>query len=99
MSVIIDGNGTVTVASTVGSAATGALTLPVGTTGERPTPVTGMTRFNSTTSFMEFYNGTAWVGIGTYSTTYLIVAGGGSGGQEHAGGAGAGGSVLDQPCL
>lgn len=33
-----------------------ALTLPVGTTAERPTGVFGMIRFNSTTNKVEWYD-------------------------------------------
>jgi cytoskeletal protein CcmA (bactofilin family) len=40
---------------------TGALRLPVGTTGERPTPATGQVRFNSTLGRFEGYNGTNWI--------------------------------------
>ena len=36
---------------------------PVGTTAQRPTAQTGMLRYNSTTSRLEYYNGTAWVSI------------------------------------
>jgi hypothetical protein len=43
---------------------TGSLTLPNGTTAERPSPVTGMLRFNSTTAQFEGYNGTAWASVG-----------------------------------
>jgi hypothetical protein len=43
---------------------TGAITLPVGTTGQQPTPATGMLRFNSTTAQFEGYNGTAWASVG-----------------------------------
>lgn len=43
---------------------TGSLTLPSGTTGQRPTPATGMLRFNSTTAQFEGYNGTAWASVG-----------------------------------
>lgn len=40
---------------------TGAVKLPVGTTAQRPTsPVAGDTRFNSTLSSTETYNGTDW---------------------------------------
>ena len=47
------------------------LLLPVGTTAQRPaTPAAGMTRYNSTTSQMEYYNGTAWTVAG--STLYGI---------------------------
>lgn len=43
---------------------TGAVKVPVGTTGQQPTGVTGMLRFNSTTSSFEGFNGTAWSSIG-----------------------------------
>jgi hypothetical protein len=49
--------------------ATGSFTTAVGTTGERPgTPVTGMFRFNSSTTSFEGYNGTAWGSIGGGAT-------------------------------
>ncbi len=48
-------------ANTLVSTGVGALTLPVGTTAERPTAVVGMIRFNTTTSATEIYNGTSWV--------------------------------------
>lgn len=51
-----NGQGTVVVNTTT------ALTMPVGTTSERPaTPQLGQTRFNSATSFLEYYNGTEWI--------------------------------------
>jgi hypothetical protein len=41
--------------------ATGAWTIPVGTTAQRPgTPATGMMRYNTTTSGIEIYNGSSW---------------------------------------
>jgi hypothetical protein len=43
---------------------TGAITLPAGTTGQQPTCVSGMLRFNTTTSQFEGYNGTAWASVG-----------------------------------
>jgi hypothetical protein len=43
---------------------TGALTISKGTTGERPTPTSGMLRFNTTTVEFEGYNGTAWASVG-----------------------------------
>ena len=44
----------------------GALGLPVGTTTERPSvPQGGYTRWNSTNSAMEIYNGTDWVEVVT----------------------------------
>ena len=39
---------------------TGSLTVPSGTTAQKPTGVTGMIRFNMDTNRMEFYNGTSW---------------------------------------
>jgi hypothetical protein len=43
---------------------TGALLLPRGTTAQRPpSPNNGMTRFNTTTNKVEFWNGTAWVDL------------------------------------
>ena len=40
------------------------LKSPVGTTAQRPgTPSAGMLRFNSTTSALEYYNGSSWVSI------------------------------------
>ena len=43
---------------------TGAITLPVGTTGQQPTATAGMLRFNSTTTQFEGYNGTSWASVG-----------------------------------
>lgn len=40
---------------------TGALTLPTGTTAQRPVGVVGMVRYNTTLSKVEIYNGTTWV--------------------------------------
>ena len=45
------------------STGTGAWQFPNGTTGQRPTPAAAQTRFNSTTSLLEFYNGTSWLSI------------------------------------
>jgi hypothetical protein len=47
----------------------GSVTVPVGTTGERPgAPTTGMLRFNETTGLMEYYNGTEWINLSGTST-------------------------------
>jgi hypothetical protein len=43
---------------------TGALTISKGTTGQRPTPASGMLRFNTTSTEFEGYNGTAWASVG-----------------------------------
>jgi len=43
-----------------------SITVPVGTTTERPaTPSSGDLRLNSTSSQLEYYNGSAWVVAGT----------------------------------
>lgn len=45
------------------SGSTGVV-MPVGLTAERPTnPIAGMTRYNSSTTLLEFYNGTAWASL------------------------------------
>jgi len=60
--VAVTGALTATANSTFSS--TGALTISKGTTGERPTAVSGMLRFNTTTTEFEGYNGTAWASVG-----------------------------------
>lgn len=40
---------------------TGAVTLPAGTTNNRPTGVNGMIRYNSSTANLEAYLNGAWV--------------------------------------
>jgi uncharacterized coiled-coil protein SlyX len=42
---------------------TGALTVPNGTTGDRPAATTGMIRYNTTTGFMEGYAAAGWAPI------------------------------------
>lgn len=45
------------------------LTIPAGTTATRPaSPVAGSFRYNTTTTLLEVYNGTAWVDISVAST-------------------------------
>ena len=68
---------TVTASGFVGTAATGALKLPLGTTAERPTASTGMIRYNSSTGNVEYYNGTAWYNV--TATTPVAVTSGGTG--------------------
>jgi hypothetical protein len=40
------------------------LQIPVGTTVERPSPITGQIRFNTDTTVFEGYDGTAWGSLG-----------------------------------
>ena len=42
---------------------TGAIIVPIGGTGNRPTPQTGMIRFNTDDQRFEAYNGTLWSGL------------------------------------
>lgn len=50
---------------------TGYFKYPIGTTAQRPTASTGMSRYNSTEGCLELYNGSDWICVG---------AGGGGGG-------------------
>jgi hypothetical protein len=76
--------------------------MPVGTTAQRPvTPVAGMTRYNSDTGLMEYYNGSIWNPAGTYTASFLNVAGGGAGNDGYinsisiSGGGGGAGGLID----
>ena len=76
---------------------TDALSLPAGTTAQRPaSPVNGMLRHNSTLGYVEVYTGTTWAQAqqAPYAVQYLVVAGGGSsgGGSNGLGGGGGGGA-------
>jgi hypothetical protein len=54
--------------------ATNSIILPKGTTGERPSVgvvTSGMIRFNTSTTDLEFYNGTTWAGTGS---TFTVIA-------------------------
>jgi hypothetical protein len=65
--------GTLTVTGLGSFNGTGALKIPAGTTGQQPSPVVGMIRYNSTTNLFEGY-GNAWGSLGGGAT-------GGSGNQ------------------
>jgi len=60
--------GAVTIAGQLTLNNTGAAKLSVGTTVQRPTPVTGMVRYNSTTGKFEGYGATAWGALGGGAT-------------------------------
>jgi hypothetical protein len=78
---------------------TGFITLPAGTTAQRPaSPVQGMSRYNTTLGYIEWYDagGAIWRPIyqaPTISAEYLVVGGGGAGGAD-VGGGGGGGQVV-----
>jgi len=86
---------------------TGSLTIPVGTTAQRPSsPVNGMVRFNTTLGYNEWYSSiVGWLPISqppSYSADVLIVAGGGGrvsmrnaiAGTANTGGGGGGGYAV-----
>lgn len=51
---------------------TGSLTLPSGTTAQRPViPAAGMSRFNSTIGKIEYYTGAGWVPTGSVIQTVV----------------------------
>ena len=76
---------------------TGSITLPVGTTAQRPgSPTTGMIRYNTDQSEYEVYDDGSWNPLlqGKYfSADFLVVAGGGGGctAVQRGGGGGGGG--------
>ena len=53
-----------TASGTASFTSTGAVKIPVGTLGQRPTPAAGMLRFNTGSNEFEGYNGTAWASVG-----------------------------------
>jgi len=60
---------TVTLPTTFTFSSTGAAVLPKGTTGQQPTGVAGMIRYNTGSNTFEGYNGTSWGAIGGGNTT------------------------------
>ena len=51
---------------------TDSIIVPVGGTGDRPaSPVEGMTRFNTTTAKLEFYDGSEWIIAGSEFTIFV----------------------------
>jgi hypothetical protein len=71
------GIGTTSPAASLDVAGTGALKTPVGTDAQRPTPATGMLRFNSDSAKFEGYDGSAWdaiAGLPTGGTTGQVLA-------------------------
>lgn len=67
----------------------GSITLPVGTTGERPSGGSGKLRMNSTTSRPEWFDpvGQTWVSFNAteYEVEYFVLGGGGGGGGAQGG--------------
>jgi hypothetical protein len=63
------GVGTSSPAVTTELVGTDAMLIPKGTTGNRPTGVSGYLRFNTTTNEFEGYNGSAWASVGGAAIT------------------------------
>jgi hypothetical protein len=57
-------SGTPTFSGNITFSSTGAITAPVGTTGQRPSATAGMLRFNSSATAFEGYNGSGWTSLG-----------------------------------
>jgi hypothetical protein len=60
---------TATAGATLKIDSTDSLMIPVGTTAQRPTPATGMFRYNSSLEAVEFYTSGAWKTAGSDFTT------------------------------
>jgi hypothetical protein len=60
--------GTFTVTGLGSFNGTGALKVPVGTTAQQPTPVTGQIRYNTTNNLFEGYGASAWGSLGGGAT-------------------------------
>jgi len=64
----VSGNPTITIADNPSLPGNEKVTLPTGTTGERPSsPTQGEMRFNSTTSLVEWYDGSDWISASSYT--------------------------------
>ena len=66
--VVISG-ATATAGATLKIDSTDSMMLPVGTTGQRPSPATGMFRYNSSLEAVEFYTTGSWKTAGSDFTT------------------------------
>jgi len=62
---IVIGSATTTTGATLKVDATDSQMIPVGTTAQRPTGVTGMIRFNTTLDQFEFYDSNSWTTAGS----------------------------------
>lgn len=88
---LVDPNASGTITTRNGSVdfgrATDAMTIPTGTTAQRPTGVNGMVRNNTDLGILETFNGTSWLpiasgiiagsfsGVGTATTTFTVTIG------------------------
>lgn len=63
------GTATISLASNPIVPGTQSITVPKGTTAGRPTPVTGMLRYNTTTGFIEAYEAAGWTTFAPSATS------------------------------
>lgn len=70
------GNPTVSIVDDVILPGTGAVTLPGGTTAERPAGAAGELRYNSDTTFLEYYTGLSWANLAAGTAIANNIAGG-----------------------
>ncbi len=70
------GNPTVSIVNDVVLPGTGAVTLPGGTTAERPAGAAGELRYNSDTAFLEYYTGLNWTNLAAGTAIANNIAGG-----------------------
>ena len=74
LDIITDNGATTTNSLTIGGLhvdSTGAVEMPTGTDAQRPTPTTGMFRFNTTNTSFEGYDGSEWGAIGGGATNFV----------------------------
>lgn len=74
---IVDDSQNLTITGTASFTGTTALTVPTGTTSQRPTSAIGQLRFNSETGTFEGYDGIEWGAIGgsdEYATTLALLS-------------------------
>ena len=70
----VSGNPTFSLASNPVLPGVGSVTVPTGTTGERPTGTAGMVRYNSSDAKFEFYENGAWVNYGTSNAVGTVTS-------------------------
>ena len=71
----VSGNPTFGIADDPIMPGTGSMTLPIGTTGERPgSPANGMVRYNSSLGKTEFYESGSWTSYGSGTGTVTSVS-------------------------
>jgi hypothetical protein len=63
---------TATTGATLAINATNSILIPVGNTVQRPTGVTGMLRFNTTTDKLEIYDSNSWEEVGATLFTVIV---------------------------